>query len=176
MRIGALIALRRLGRNRAGATTVEFALVAPVFFLILFSMIETGVVLTRISTLDDAVSASARLIYTGQAPSRAALEAEICDRAAAFANCEQNINIELTPVSDFGFTPPTDPECRDAGDATFAPATSFITGAGSEIIFMRVCVTTDILTPGLGFGLALPKTDNGRLQVISTFAFMNEPF
>ena len=37
-------ALRRFRRNRRGSAAVEFALVAPVFFALLFAIIETAIV------------------------------------------------------------------------------------------------------------------------------------
>lgn len=37
-------ALRRFGRNRRGSAAVEFALVAPVFFALIFAIIETALV------------------------------------------------------------------------------------------------------------------------------------
>ena len=36
--------LRRFRRNRRGSAAVEFALVAPVFFALLFAIIETAIV------------------------------------------------------------------------------------------------------------------------------------
>ena len=37
-------AMRRFRRNRRGSAAVEFALVAPVFFALLFAIIETAMV------------------------------------------------------------------------------------------------------------------------------------
>lgn len=163
-------------RDRRGVTAVEFAIVGPVFIAFLFSMIETGWLMTKIAMLDNATSQAAREIYTGKAPTQEALEAAICDRATVFIDCEANISVELVEIADFGDRPPTAPDCRDAANPGYTPATSYATASSADIMFIRVCVTTPVITPALGFGLSLPKTPTGRYQVVSSFAFMNEPF
>jgi Flp pilus assembly protein TadG len=52
---------RRLGKHSArGQTIVEFALIAPVFFIILFGIIDFGMALDRRITLQHAVREGAR--------------------------------------------------------------------------------------------------------------------
>ena len=43
--------LRRFRRNRRGSAAVEFALVAPVFFALLFAIIETAIVFFAVEIL-----------------------------------------------------------------------------------------------------------------------------
>lgn len=163
-------------RNETGATAVEFAMVGPIFFAILFSMLETGWMMAKTAVLDDAVAQASRQIYTGQAPTKAAIEAAICDAAFVFSDCINNINVETTVISDFSSPPTTDVECLDSADTAFTPTVNYSTGSDSQIMFMRVCVTTKVMTPGLGVGLALGKTSTDRFQLVSSTAFMNEPF
>ncbi len=163
-------------RSENGATAVEFAMVGPIFFALLFSMLETGWMMAKTAILDEAVAKASRQIYTGQAPTKAALEAAICNEAFVFSDCINNINVETTVISDFSSPPTTAVECLDSSDSTFTPTVTYSTGADSQIMFMRVCVTTEVMTPGLGVGLALGKTDTGRFQLVSSTAFMNEPF
>ena len=169
--------LRAFPHRQDGATALEFALVGPVFFALIFSMIETGWIMTKGAMLDYAVGKSARMIYTGQAPDQGVLEAVICEEAQLFSNCAENLNVELIIVDDFTSLPDTDVECTDANaEAEIAPVVQYSSGSGGEIVLMRVCVTTDVLTPGLGLGMAMSKTGTGRFQMVSTMAFMNEPF
>ena len=49
-----------------GSAAVEFAVVAPVFFLILLATLESGVVFFAQSTLQNAVNDASRLVRTGQ--------------------------------------------------------------------------------------------------------------
>lgn len=60
-----LAALRRLWWCRSGATAVEFALVAPILFLVLGMIVETGLFLAVQVTLQDATVAAARRIRLG---------------------------------------------------------------------------------------------------------------
>lgn len=163
-------------RDRRGVTALEFAIVGPVFIAMLFSMIETGWLMTKIAMLDNATSQAARDIYTGNAPTQQALEEAICERATVFIDCTANISVELVEISDFGDRPSTAPDCRDSANPSYTPATSYAAANSADIMFIRVCVTTPVITPALGFGLSLPKTPTGRYQVVSSFAFMNEPF
>ena len=50
----------RRGRNDDGATLVEFAFVAPIFFLIIFGILEFGLVYRDLLTTQDAVNDAAR--------------------------------------------------------------------------------------------------------------------
>ena len=59
--------LRRFRRNRRGSAAVEFALVAPVFFALLFAIIETAIVFFASQVLETVTQNSARQIMTGQA-------------------------------------------------------------------------------------------------------------
>src|SRR5713226_10092203 len=53
--------LSRFRRNRAGSTVVEFALVAPMFFALLFALIETGIVFFADQMLETGVQDTGRL-------------------------------------------------------------------------------------------------------------------
>src|ERR1700712_2889197 len=59
--------LRRFRRNHRGSAAVEFALVAPIFFGLLFAIIELAMVFFAGQVLETATQDSARLIMTGQA-------------------------------------------------------------------------------------------------------------
>jgi Flp pilus assembly protein TadG len=52
--------LKALRKDTGGATIIEFAIVAPVLFLLMFGMIEFGIMMATQSALDGAVSQAAR--------------------------------------------------------------------------------------------------------------------
>ena len=58
---------RRFRRNGRGSAAVEFALVAPVFFALLFAIIETAIMFFASQALETMTQESARLVLTGQA-------------------------------------------------------------------------------------------------------------
>ncbi len=61
---------RHIARDAKGALAVEFALVAPIFLLLLLVIVELGLTLTTQSLLDGATRDAARLIRTGQVQSQ----------------------------------------------------------------------------------------------------------
>jgi len=160
---------------------VEFALIAPVFFAILFSIFEAGLIMVKISLTDNAVAEVGREIYTGAVQGDVTITAEslkqsICGRIVLIKNCTDNITLEVRTIASFNDIPQDGEVCRDALSGGIAPTVTYAPGVGSEISFMRVCVTTGINTPLLGLGLALPKNANGRYEIVSSLAFANEPF
>ena len=60
-------ALNRFRRNRRGSAAVEFALVAPLFFCMLFAILETAIVFFAGQVLENATQETARLVLTRQA-------------------------------------------------------------------------------------------------------------
>ena len=171
---------RRLWRCTLGASAVELALVLPLFLGLVGGIIEAGWLMTKQSMVDRAVSNAARFVYTGAATADDSItgdtiEAFICEEAAVIANCAENIALDLTVINTFSSIPTDDAECREH-DLDFEPSVSFEPGNSSEVVYMRVCVTTKILMPLLGLGFALSKTDLGNYQFSSGFAFANEPF
>ena len=57
---------RRFRRNRRGSSAVEFALVAPVFFALLFAIIETVIVFFAGQVLETGVRDAGRQLYNHQ--------------------------------------------------------------------------------------------------------------
>ncbi|WP_018998506.1 TadE/TadG family type IV pilus assembly protein [Hirschia maritima] len=168
--------LKKFLKDDSGIASVEFAFLAPVFFMFIFAFFETGWVMTKAVMLENSVANVSRLIYTGKAPTKLALEEQICEANPLITNCVSNINVEMQVIQNMGDTPDTDMQCRDEADEAFNPAVNYNSGQGAEIIFLRVCLKTDILVPGLGFGLALDEDGDGRYEIRSSTAFMNEPF
>ena len=166
---------------KSGIAAVEFALVAPIFFALIFSLFETGWLMTRTALIDNAVAEVGRTIYTGAAVSdatisQASLKQQICDRTFVISDCLNNLTLEVTTITSLASIPQTGEVCRDSNDAIPKPAATYNPGLSSQISFVRVCISTKIFTPLLGVGMALPKNSHGRFEIVSTLAFVNEPF
>src|SRR5436305_2220296 len=84
-------ALRRFRRNRRGSAAVEFALIAPIFFALLFAIFETALVFFAGQVLENGVQDSGRLLFTNQANcngmSQSDFKQKICDRVSALMSC-----------------------------------------------------------------------------------------
>ena len=87
--------LRRFRRNRRGSAAVEFALVAPIFFAVLFAIIELALVFFASQMLETVTQDSARLIMTGQAQNAAYTQAQfktdVCAKLTMMFDCANGI-------------------------------------------------------------------------------------
>jgi len=172
--------VRRAAKDESGTTAIEFAIIAPVFLASIFSAIELGLLLTKSALLENAASTISRSIYTG-AVSKGELTKDdladtVCDSILLLdSSCRENISIELTPIASFQAIPATDAQCIDS-DNSINPVVDFVPGAANSIVYMRICLTTNIYTPGIGLGRTLSNTETGKFQLVTALAFANEPF
>ena len=174
---------RRFGKNKSGSTAVEFAIVAPLFLMMMFSTFEVGWFYFANSVVDAAVGDSARLIKTGQVQRWSgddefkfdALYDTICDVVKTFGECDTRLTLEGKTFASFtelaaDNTPAT---CADAPSDQLE-AMPFEPGGELQIIRVRVCYIYTTLNPAIGISLAEPGTNQRRL--ISTMIFRNEPY
>src|SRR5580704_3620597 len=59
--------MRRFQRNRRGSAAIEFMLIAPLFFGLLFAIIETAIMFFASQVLETITQEAARMVMTGQA-------------------------------------------------------------------------------------------------------------
>lgn len=174
--------LSRFRRSRRGSAGIEFAIIGPVHIALMLGMIETGMILAKTTLLDLGVSAATKYVYVGAAASGTVTRADIKNEVCKFVSklqpdCYENLIVELTEITDFGDTPENAVQCQEAGaDDDIEPTVTFRPGGSSDIMYMRICLTTNIMFPGVGAGLALTKTTEGNYEIVSSTAFVNEPF
>lgn len=162
-------------RSRAGSAAVEFALIAPVFFLLLFAIIEVGIIYFAQSTLQHGADDIARLVRTGQAQSQSLTQAQararVCTDIAPLIPCDGNLYVDVEAFDNFGsvvFSPPLDPK----GNAN--PLNNFELGAACSVVLVRVFYAWSVFTPVLTPFL-VDMAGNKRLLYTAS-AFRNEPF
>jgi Flp pilus assembly protein TadG len=159
----------RFLRDEDGATAVEFAFIAPVLFLSLFSIVEVGMLGMMSSGLDNAVFETSRMIRTGRsdAPaSAAAFEDQVCENLGGdVAKCRDRLTISVQRFDRFA----------DANAVVnTAPAGQFNKGSAEDIIVVKANYVWPLMTPFI----ATAYERNGPLSVTlgSRVAFKNEPF
>src|SRR4051794_18822486 len=105
--------LRRFRRNHRGSAAVEFALVAPIFFALLFATIELALVFFASQVLETITGDNARTIMTGQAQTAALTQAQfktqVCNSVPALFDCVGGIYIDVRSYPAFGGVNITDP-------------------------------------------------------------------
>lgn len=156
-------------RNESGATAVEFALVAPVLFLALFSIVEIGMLGMMSSGLDNAVADAARRIKTGRddaAASAATFEDQICAKmGGGTAECKSRLTISVQKFDHFS---------NANAIINAAPAGQFNKGSAGDIVVVKANYVWPLMTPFI----ATAYQRSGPMQVTlgARAAFKNEPF
>jgi Flp pilus assembly protein TadG len=167
--------LRRFRRNRRGSAAVEFALVAPIFFGLLFAILELAMVFFASQVLETVTQDSARVIMTGQAQNASFTQAQfknlVCSKVVAMFDCVNGISIDVQSYSAFASVNITDP--IDAGK-NFVPPNNYLPGGPGDVVVVRLFYQWPLFVTGFGFNLANVGT-NKRL-LTATAAFQNEPY
>lgn len=173
---------RRFGRADEGATAVEFALVSLPFFLLLFAIIELGLVFLVDVTLDSAVGHSSRQIRTGEFQEASGtpeqFKANICSRMIWLeAGCSSALRVDVRTFQFFADVkdapPPTttapggNPEVNEANNC-------FNPGGPTNIVLVRAFYEWTLFTPLLDNSL-VNLGDNKRLLTAANI-FRNEPY
>jgi Flp pilus assembly protein TadG len=168
-------ALRRFRRNRRGSAAVEFAMVAPVFFALLFAIIETAIVFFAGQVLETVTQDSARMIMTGQAQttgySQSDFQTYVCSKVNVLFDCLGGISIDVQSYSAFSSVTIVDP--IDSGK-NFVPPNRYNPGGPGDIVVVRLFYQWPLFVTGLGYNIS-NLTGSKRL-LTATAAFRNEPY
>jgi Flp pilus assembly protein TadG len=172
-----------IARDQGGAAAVEFAIIAPVFFFLMFVIAETALVFIAEQVMDNAVFETARLIRTGQVDnadmSEADFKDEVCDRMSVFVDCSgDDFYLE---VKSFGegdafddLAAAADAEPVD-DDGEFEDPDAFDFGDANDIVLMRAYYQWPTRTIFWGQQLSSPGL-SGKYLIGSFAAFKNEPY
>jgi hypothetical protein len=172
-------AARMAGRfrgNQRGSAAVEFALVAPLFFALLFAIIETGLVFFASQGLETALQDSARMIQTGQAQAANYTKESfktkvVCTHVNALFDCENGIYVDVQSYpSGFKSVEIDDP----IAGGIFVDNTVYKAGGPGDIVVVRLFYQWPIFVTGLGYNIA--NLNGGKRLLSATAAFKNEPF
>jgi Flp pilus assembly protein TadG len=164
--------LRRFRRNRSGVTAVEFALVAPLFFGLLFAIIEVAMIFFASQVLETVTQDSSRFIMTGQAQGASYTQAQfksyVCGQINALFDCTNGVYVDVrsypsaTGFSSVNITPITDPT-----QVKWCP------GKDGDVVVVRLFYQWQLFVTQLGFNAS--NLSNGKRLLIATATFKNEP-
>ncbi|NHK28053.1 pilus assembly protein [Parvularcula flava] len=178
---------RPFANNKRGTAVIEFAILAPLFFAILFSGFEAGMMYLKIGMVDHGVSEISRQIYTGKAKGKSAEDVMdiFCDSVHTVIKCDGNVTLEIRKLSGYSSFDPGAATCVNTGeDLKDEDKPAYANTAGGDIVYIRVCVNTSLLVPGLknmtfyltNVGLQLPESAPGKYELTSSTVIRNEPF
>ena len=157
--------LRR--RGKSGSAALEFAFVAPVFFVLMMGTLESGVIFFAQNVLTEAVDDAGRQIRTGAAqstdhtknadgtPTQYANEADwfkqqICSGAGILLpNCTTTLQIDVESTGSFGSLAFPSPLLADG---TLNPAaTGYNPGTACNVVLVRAYYPWAVATPVLSW-------------------------
>lgn len=179
-------ALRRFRGNRRGSAAVEFALVAPIFFALLFAIIETALMFFASQVLETITQNSARVVLTGQAQSgsvtacavsgvstpctQTTFKTYVCSQIPALFDCSK-LYVDVTSYSTFSAVTLSS---HIDGSKNFDTTMSYSPGSAGDIVVVRLFYQWPLFVTGLGYNIA-NLTGSKRL-LVATAAFKNEPY
>jgi Flp pilus assembly protein TadG len=161
--------LARFLRDIGGAHAVEFALIAPVFILLICIVIELGLSLIIQSNINYATRDASRLILTGQVQTGGGMSVftkKICDAVNILISCG---NLQYNVQSDTTFGTLTPAHATPSGNMS---TTGFSPGGPGSDVLVQVGYPFPCIIP---FACNLIST-NGTVLLISTVAFQNENY
>ncbi len=162
--------------GRKASAILEFALLAPVFFLLLLGIVENGVIFFAGSTLQYATDNAARYIRTGQAQAasttQAQLRTRICNDIAPLLACNGNLQIDVEAYT--GYSSASFAAATDAAGNLKTTLNNYQPGTACNVVLVRSFYTWNIITPVLSQFLTNMST--GKHLISATAAFRNEPF
>jgi Flp pilus assembly protein TadG len=165
----------RFRRDERGANAVEFGIVALPFFALLMAIVEAAMAFFAAQVMETGLRDSARLIRTGQAHGQTGFNAtsfrnDICPRVAPLLACA-GIVVDVRDYSSFGAASFANPTSGGNFDPT---QTRFSMGQAGSIIVARAYYEWPSFANILGSSLS--RQANGRILLVATSSFRNEPF
>ena len=169
--------LRRLLRERKGATAVEFALVGMPFLMLLMAITELSMIFLVSTGLDNATAMAAREIRTGNfqnggAVDKAAFRSLVCQNLPPLPNpCEQNMYVDVETFNTFSDLAADMSQPSGAFDET---KTCFSPGQARDIVKVYVYYRWPLITPLMNEAFA--DAGGGKRLLRSVAVFRNEPY
>ena len=168
---------RRFRLSRGGSAAVEFALVAPMFFALLFVIIETAIMFFAGQVLETITQNSARSILTGQTQTAGYTTVQqfqtnvVCPQIPALFTCANiAIDVESWPAfsGSMAVTSLIDASCNFT-NLQYSP------GGPGSIVLVKLAYQWPLFVTGLGFNIKTPGCNNKRVLTAAA-AFQNEPY
>ncbi len=172
-------ALSRFGSAKRGAAAIEFGIVAVPFFLLTFGLGEVSMFGFAQTSLDYAVSDTARRIRTGEAQVAGAtygdIQTAICNELNSFLvmSCNGNLYLDVHQYPSFaaaasGQNNPIQNNQFDSSGFGYNP------GTASSIVVVRAYYRWQVMTPL--FQPIFQNVSGGQRILVSTMMFRNEPY
>ncbi|MBI3701006.1 MAG: pilus assembly protein [Afipia sp.] len=168
--------LRKFRRNQRGSAAVEFAFIAPMFFALIFAIIETSIVFFAQQVLETGTQDSARLMLTHQAQdsgmTQAAFKQDLCNRVSVLMTCA-NLYVDVKSYSSFSTVSINDP----VSNCTFVNNFTYQSSNPGDTVVVRAFYQWPLFVTKLGYNITNIGcgTSNPYRLLAATAAFQVEP-
>ena len=164
---------RRFVRNRSGISAVEFALVGPIFLLLIVAIMELGLYFGNRAIIDHAVQRGARTVRIGYVDgartTQTSFENALCG-GLVMISC-QDISYSVKAYANFTSMSYTTTLDEDGGleDVTFD------LGGPSDTIIITAAYMHSFVSP-FGASFLLSEGSGSSAPIIAHIVIKNEPF
>ena len=168
--------LRRFGRNRRASAAIQFAFIAPLFFGLLFSIIETALMFFAGQVLETMTQDAARTVLTGQAQNASYAswsvfrDSVVCKTPPVLFTCS-NIYIDVQSYTSFQTVSISS---QIDGTKSFINNMKYCPGKAGDVVVVRLFYQWPTFVTALGFNLS--NLSGNMVLLSATAAFKNEPF
>lgn len=170
------IARRFRARAQSGQASIEFAFIAPIFFVLLLGTMEVGIMYFAQFVLQSAVTDAARQIRTGQVAAAGMTQTQfrtyICGDISPILACDSNLQIDVESYSNFSTATIGSPLLTD--NTLNTALNNYSPGTVCSVVVVRAFYTWSVLTPLLTPFMVNMANDQHLLT--ATAAFRNEPY
>ncbi len=174
--------LLRFAAARRGTTAIEFAIIALPFCVLMFGIIELGMVFMVSLTLQNATDNAARQIRTGGfqtsgSNAKGDFKTLVCNRMAWLATpCLTKLTVAVQTFADFNTASGNSATAGTSWTPAAAAATCFSTGAPGDIVLVRTYYEWDVFTPLLNTALVNMGAGSNKRLISTVATFRNEPY
>jgi len=166
-----LRAAAALARSQDGGPASEFAMVMPIFIVLMFGTAQAAIIYLANAYLETAAEDAARLVLTNQAGSMTAAQFQtaLCNNITTLFTCG-NIMVNLTPATSETSISTAAPTFNS--DGTLANNLTYTQPNPGQIAVLQVLYQWPVI--GLPFGWSFANLGNGTYLMMSTQVFIVE--
>lgn len=163
---------RRLGGDRRGTSALEFAIIGPLFLLLVLAILENALILWSQALLDNATRDAARLTLTGQSQNGGTTFANaLCNGVSGLMSCS---NLKYRVQTGSSFAGMSNSITYSNGNPVgFSSYPTAVSGGGpGSYVLVQVIYNRPFIVPWVGKLMS----SNGKTPILATAAFENEPY
>jgi Flp pilus assembly protein TadG len=172
--------LKRFRKADDGSVLIEFGFIAPVFFLLVFVLIETALMMFQEYAMQAGIQEAARMIRTGQAQNAGwtvgSFKTKACEFAKIIPNCSSKIKVYINSNTTFVTMKAAAPDFTTVGTGADGSDqnTTFTCGEPQQVVTVIATYDHQFIMPVMQFFKNTSSTSYRRLS--AGVMFRNEPF